>query len=69
MGELVAGWQQPASLVWLLGCESNATQAQLADFAMYGDALGPDKVTQPAAVPWEGRMGSASCCALGMREQ
>ena len=40
----MADWQQPASLIWLLGCNSNVSQEALEDFAAYGSALGPDKV-------------------------
>ena len=46
-----AAWQRPAKLVWLLGCTSNASDADLASFAAYGHAIGPDKVmAQPAGV-------------------
>ena len=51
MRDLMATWQRKAKLVWLLGCTSNASDAELAAFAAYGDAVGPDKVPQSAFCP------------------
>ena len=59
MRDLMATWQRKAKLVWLLGCTSNASDAEMAAFAAYGDAIGPDKVPRSACCPagtWTDRM-------------
>ena len=33
-----------AGLVWLLGCSANVSDADLANFALYGNGIGPEKV-------------------------
>ena len=42
------GLPQRAQYVWLLGCSTNVSDAQLDAFAMYGTGIGPEKVNLSA---------------------
>ena len=47
-------WLHPAPLIWLLDCDVAVTDAQLDDFATYGQGIGPDKVAPHLCVPLGG---------------
>ena len=46
-----AAWPHLAPLIWLLDCDATVTDAQLDDFATYGQGIGPDKVSTGHLAP------------------